>query len=105
MRKRDLKDKDAVRAAVRKIAEEYLKDPNINSVGVGYRVEDGERTDDLALQFTVGQKFAPEALERVATRPIPKTVTVNGITFDTDVIERSFSHEPVAVAVGPKEER
>src|SRR4051812_44693733 len=105
MRKRDLKDKDAVQAAVRKVADEYLEDPNINSVGVGYRVQNGERTGALALQFPVGRKFAPEGLQAVATHPIPKQITANGITFDTDAIQRSFTHEPVAVEVTVKDER
>jgi endonuclease G len=105
MRQRDLKDKDAVRAAVRQIADRFLDDPNINSVGVGYKVEGGRRTGRLALQFTVDRKVAPEALEAVGTQPIPDQVTANGITFDTDVVERRYSHEPVAVEVPRKDER
>ena len=94
MRKRDLNDKAAVQAAVRQVADEYLPDPNINSVGVGYKVTDGKRTQTLALQFTVGQKFAPEALEAVETRPIPEQIVANGITFATDVVEREFEPHP-----------
>jgi endonuclease G len=105
MRKRDLNDKAAVQAAVRQVADEYLPDPNINSVGVGYKVSDGKRTDTLALQFTVGQKFAPEALEAVETRPIPEQIVANGITFATDVVEREFEQHPVAVATDTKSDR
>ncbi len=105
MRKSDLKNKDALQAAVRQVADEYLPDPNINSVGVGYRMKDGKRTNELALQFTVGQKFAPEALEAVATRRIPETITVNGYSFETDVVERKFEQQPVAVATEAKAER
>ena len=105
MEKSDLQDKDAVQAAVRQVADEYLPDPNINSVGVGYKVTDGKRTNELALQFTVGQKFAPEALEAIATRPIPETITANGITFATDVVERAFTQHPVAVETQTKSER
>jgi endonuclease G len=105
MRKRDLNDKAAVQAAVRQVADEYLPDPNINSVGVGYKVTDGKRTDILALQFTVGQKFAPEALEAVETRPIPDQIVANGITFATHVVEREFEQHPVAVATDTKSER
>src|SRR4051794_21814569 len=105
MRKRDLKNTDAVQAAVRQVAEEYLRDPNITSVGVGYKVKDGRQTNALALQFTVGTKFAPEALEAAPTRPIPETITANGITFDTDVLERDFEPHPVAVAIETKSDR
>ncbi len=105
MRKSELKKKPAIQAAVRQVADEYLGDPNINSVGVGYKLKDGKRTNELALQFTVGQKFAPEALEAVATRAIPETITANGITFTTDVVERKFEQHPVAVATDTKSER
>ena len=105
MRKRDLQDKAAIEAAVRQVADVFLRDPNINSVGVGYKTADGKPTDTLALQFTVGRKFAPEALEAVETRPIPESITANGITFETDVIERDFEGHPVAVATGAKAER
>jgi endonuclease G, mitochondrial len=89
MHEQDLGDPD-VQAAVRQVAEEYLADDNINSVGVGYKETDGERSEELVLQFTVGTKFAPEALEAAPTREIPKSIEANGITFATDVIERDF---------------
>ena len=90
MQERDLGDPE-VQAAVRQVADDYLDDDNINSVGVGYKETDGERTEELVLQFTVGQKFAPEALEAAPTREIPKAIEANGITFATDVIERDFA--------------
>src|SRR5512132_1516020 len=105
MRKRDLKDKRAIQAAVRQVADDYLKDPNINSVGIGHKMKDGKRTGELALQFTVGQKLAPEALEAVATRPIPETITANGIKFRTDVVQRDFTQHPVAAETDSKPER
>ena len=90
MQERDLGDPE-VQAAVRQVADDYLDDDNINSVGVGYKETDGERTEELVLQFTVGQKLAPEALEAAPTREIPKAIEANGITFATDVIERDFA--------------
>jgi endonuclease G len=105
MRKRDLKRQEAVRAAVRQVADEFLRDPNINSVGVGYKVRDGKRTDELALQFTVGQKLAPEALEAAAIPLIPETLTANGITFTTDIVEREFQRQPTVVATDTKAQR
>jgi endonuclease G len=105
MRKRDLKRKDAMQAAVRQVADQYLRDPNINSVGIGYKVRDGKRTDELALQFTVGRKLAPEALEAAATPRIPESITVNGINFPTDVVEREFEQQPVAVETDTKAQR
>jgi endonuclease G len=97
--------KEAIEAAVRQVAAEYLEDPNITSVGLGYRVKDGERTQTPTLQFTVGEKFAPEALEAAGTRPIPAAITVNGIQFETDVVERRFEPHAIAVAQLAKDER
>jgi endonuclease G, mitochondrial len=61
--------------------------------------------EEFSLQFTVGQKFGPEALEAVATRAIPETITANGITFQTDVVEPKFEQDPVAVTTDTKSER
>lgn len=94
-----------MQAAVRQVADEYLADPNITSVGLGYELKDGKRTDRLSLQFTVGQKIAPEALGAAPTRPIPERITVNGITFVTDVVERDFRPQPVSVKTPEKSAR
>ncbi|MFL5817566.1 MAG: DNA/RNA non-specific endonuclease [Conexibacter sp.] len=102
----DLTDRAALEAAVRQVADEYLKDPNINSVGLGYKVVDGRRTDELALQFTVDEKLAPEALESAATTTIPDQITTaSGITLPTDVIPRTFKTHPVLVEPGVKPDR
>lgn len=100
-----LKDKAAVQAAVRQVADEYLRDPNITSVGIGFKTVEGKPTEELALQFTVGKKVAPEDLESVTRRPIPESITVNGITLGTDVLERDFQTHPVAVATEAKPDR
>lgn len=105
MRKRDLNDRATIEAAVQKVADEYLNDPNITSVGVGRRVKDGEPTDELVLQFTVKTKFAPQGLEAAPTRPIPETITANGIDFTTDVVERRYKTQPTAVDAPPKADR
>src|SRR4051794_7004020 len=101
----ELMDKAAVQAAVRQAADQYLRDSNITSVGIGYKVKDGKQTDELALQFTVGKKVAPEELKASASRPIPESITVNGMTFATDVVERDFQTHPVAVATEAKSDR
>lgn len=100
MRKRELRDKAAVQAAVRQVADEYLTDPNITSVGVGYELKERERTGRLTLQFTVEEKLQLERLESAGKRRIPETITVNDIVFVTDVVERSFEKHPVAAPIG-----
>lgn len=105
MRKPDLKDSATIEAAVRQVADEYLSDPNITSIGVAYKRVDGVPTDELALQFTVKTKFAPQGLEAAPTRPIPEVITANGIRFPTDVIERRYAPHPTAVDAPAKADR
>jgi endonuclease G len=105
MRRSDLKNKAAIQAAIRQVANEYLPDPNINSVGIGYKHAEGKRTDALALQFAVDRKLAPESLESAETRSIPESITANGIKFLTDVVERDFQPNPTATTRSPKADR
>ena len=106
MRKGDLKDKGAVQAAVRQVAEGVPARRRTSTRSAwATPSKAGKRTRRLALQFTVGRKLAPEQLEAARTRPIPPRITANGIEFDTDVVERSFEHHPTAVEVEAKTER
>ncbi len=45
-----------LRDFVRSRGSEYLKDPNISSVGIGYKKKNGKPTKEIAIQFTVKQK-------------------------------------------------
>lgn len=78
----------------------FLEDNNITSLGIGYKIKDGKRTDKLCVQFTVNSK--PESgtgLEALETNLIPETLEIEGATIPTDVIERGFqpSHQIVDV--------
>jgi endonuclease G len=75
---------------VRTQGADYLKDPNITSVGIGYKQKEGERTRELAIQFTVGVKAVPELLSSLGTREIPPSFNVNGVDVPTDVVQREF---------------
>ncbi|MBF6467091.1 DNA/RNA non-specific endonuclease [Nocardia beijingensis] len=101
--------KDDLRTALRKFirskGENFLEDPNISSIGIGYKQVDGKPTGEIAVQFTVNEKVSePEELEALGTSTIPETVTVDGIEVPTDVLQRKF--EPafrlVAEAVAPE---
>ena len=88
-------EKDELAVALRKFIRikgaDYLDDPNVSSVGVGYKHVDGKPTGELAVQFTVNEKVSePEALEALGTSPLPESITVNGVEVPTDVIERSY---------------
>ncbi len=79
----------ALRRFVRTEGEAYLADPNITSVGIGYKVTDGRQTPDISIQFTVGRKLAePQALESLGTVTVPESIPVDGIDVPTDVLER-----------------
>jgi endonuclease G len=77
---------DALRSHVRAKGNDYLKDPNITSVGVGLKNGSGP----VSLQFTVGQK-GTSALETLDTTEIPSTIILaDGTVVPTDVLERSY---------------
>jgi endonuclease G len=93
----------ALRRFIRSQGQDYLRDPNISSIGIGYKVVDGRRTPELSVQFTVDEKHsAPDALEALGTTPLPESITVDGVEVPTDVLERRYEPafhvvaEPVA---------
>lgn len=70
---------------------QFLRDPNISSIGIGYKVTAGAPDGPLSLQFTVEHKTRTDALGALGTRPIPATVDLGGHRVPTDVLERSFA--------------
>ena len=68
----------SLRTFIRAQGAEYLRDPNISSIGIGYKVTDGKPTEEISLQFTVDGKAAPEDLEPLGTAEIPESVVVDG---------------------------
>lgn len=99
----------ALRKFIRTKGADYLDDPNVSSVGVGYKHVDGQPTGELAVQFTVNEKVSePEALEALGTSPLPESITVNGVEVPTDVIERSYEpafHRVPEAATPPRKTR
>jgi endonuclease G, mitochondrial len=84
---------EALKDFVRTRGAGFLKDPNITSVGIGYKQEDGKLTDEISIQFTVEMKAQPENLKRLGTTLIPKSFKVNGTEVPTDVIQRKYAAE------------
>ncbi len=78
--------KKALRRFVRVRGAEYLRDPNVTSIGVGRKNGDG----DISLVFTVEQKAETSVLEALGTKELPTSIDVEGFTVPTDVIERSY---------------
>ena len=92
---------EALRSHVRAKGNDYLKDPNITSIGVGLKNGDGP----ISLQFTVGEKGA-SALESLDTTEIPATIVLaDGTVVPTDVIERSYKPAFELVDVEALDER
>jgi endonuclease G len=94
----------SLRQFIRTKGADYLDDPNISSVGVGYKVTEGKATREISLQFTVDEKVGLEDLESLDTVAIPETIVVDGVAVPTDVIERSYepAFRVVAEAVPPQ---
>jgi endonuclease G len=81
----------ALRQFIRTHGEDYLRDPNVSSIGIGYKVTDGQQTSQLSVQFTVNEKASsPEALDALPTTPLPESITVDGVEVPTDVLQRSY---------------
>lgn len=80
-----------LRDFVRTRGADYLKDPNISSVGIGYKIKDNEPTKEISIQFTVDRKVVPEEIESINTVLIPKSFKIKGKDIPTDVIERKFT--------------
>ncbi len=91
----------ALRRYVRAKSAELLHDPNITSVGIGYKQVAGVATSELAIQFTVDSKVVPQAIGGLGSSPIPKTIQVAGRWVPTDVIARSY--KPTYLKVQPQE--
>jgi endonuclease G len=54
----------SLRQYIRTQGQSYLTDPNVTSIGIGYRQKDGKPGKELTLQFTVDVKTSePEVLE------------------------------------------
>lgn len=97
----------SLRTFIRTRGADYLRDPNVSSVGIGYKEQDGRQHGEIALQFTVDTKVQPEGLAALGTAMLPESVVVDGVEVPTDVIERSY--EPqfriVAEASSPVRKR
>ena len=95
----------ALREFIRSEGSNYLKDPNVSSIGIGYKIRDGKRTKELSIQFTVNRKVVPENLGMLPTRELPESITVAGVEIPTDVIERTYHPDFKVVPEADVDER
>lgn len=75
---------------------DFLKQPNITSIGIGYKektnIETGEseRTDEISIQFTVEKKLSLDLLPEMDVEPIPASINIGGVEIITDVLQRNY---------------
>ena len=98
-------DPERLKQAAREAADLYLDHPNVTSVGIGRKIEGGKPTGALCIQFTVGRKIAPQGLVEEGIPPLPKSITVDGVTIPTDVVERRYKPSWQLVPQVVKDER
>ena len=90
-----------LRRFLRTDGQRHLDDPNVASIGLGYKVTGGRPTTELSVQFTVEEKrVGTEALAALGTHPVPEAVTVAGVRVPTDVLERRS--QPALAAGGSR---
>ena len=93
---------EALKSFVRKESSRFLKQANITSVGIGYKIKDGKPTEKLCIQFTVGRKVSPEGLQAIGVTELPKFFVIDGVEIPTDVIQRSFDTDAREVKLKAK---
>lgn len=77
--------------ALRKHQRRLLDHEGVTSVGVGYRIKDGKRTDEIVIQCSVEEKLAPEELSRQRIPALPTQIeAADGSMIGVDVVERNF---------------
>lgn len=69
----------------------YNTSDNINAVMLAYKIVNNQKTDQIAIVFSVNKK--KPISELAANEVLPTSMTINGITYPTDVIEDS--NEPI----------
>ncbi|MEV0414776.1 DNA/RNA non-specific endonuclease [Streptomyces sp. NPDC050448] len=84
----------------------YLSDPNVSSIGIGYKEKNGKRSKELALQFTVDKKVRPEGVRDVGSAEIPPVIDIGGgVEVPTDVVQRSYKPHFLVVPEAQTPER
>ena len=82
----------ALRRFIRTEGEAYLADPNITSIGIGYKITEGRQTPEISVQFTVDKKVAePASLDALGTAAVPESIVIDGVAVPTDVLERRYA--------------
>jgi len=82
------------RAALNIGVRQYLFDPNINLVDIGYRIqerENGRLVEEPTLRFHVHEKLRGPNFEAFAAEQPERAIPPSILSFPTDVIESSYA--------------
>ena len=71
-------------------AQSFLRNDNVTSVGVGYKITKGKPTKQLCIQYTVAKKQSLEQLKTAQMEPLPQHIEYQGEKVAVDVLERSY---------------
>ncbi|AKK06598.1 hypothetical protein CMUST_11435 [Corynebacterium mustelae] len=82
---------EKIRQYIRKEGAKFLQDPNVTSVGIGFKTTDGKPTGEVAIQFTVAKKLSPQDLEKSASTLLPESIEFDQLVVPTDVVEADFA--------------
>jgi len=96
---------EQIKRLIRARGEALLQLPNVTGVGVGYKVVDGQRTTQAALQFSVARKLEPQALAAEGVAAIPAVIEFEGAAIPTDVVQRAYRPSYVVVTPQAKTDR
>ncbi|MEK7530157.1 MAG: DNA/RNA non-specific endonuclease, partial [Patescibacteria group bacterium] len=83
---------ESLKQFIRRSGTSYLRHPSVTSIGIGYKIKGGKKKRDLCVQFTVGKKAVPQALEAIGVPKLPEAIRIGGRMVPTDVIERNYDH-------------
>jgi endonuclease G, mitochondrial len=93
---------ESLKAFVRKEGSRFLEQPNVTSIGIGFKIVDGKTTDRLSVQFTVGRKIALQSLQALGAEELPKSFLIDGVEVPTDVLQRSYGKAAREVRIEAK---
>lgn len=93
---------ESLKAFIRREGPRLLERHNVTSVGVGYKIKDGNLTNELSIQFTVANKVKPEKLESIGAEMLPESFEIDGVKVPTDVLQRSYTHSAREVRLEAK---
>lgn len=84
--------REAVRARNRAMAFHFY-DPNVKLIDVGFRLKDGDITDELTVRAHVFKKPRGEAFESLSRSAPQRVISETRIGFPVDIVESNYRQE------------